>query len=239
MSRNPHKNQNMRVYRPGMIQVGYYNNTTTVSKSNDRPAATKLESRKHNLKPIMIFIFLLAAASAFLYLKGIGKTATYLSTSATKYSSVSSNAITQQTPCSTNTDSQHIYVILSKQQLWACQYNNVAYTSAVVTGYVGNPADVTPTGTYKIYTKETKVTLTGSDGVTNWSDPVNYWMPFLFNQYGAYGIHDAPWRTPGQFGHISTNSTNASHGCIECPTATAKWIYAWAQVGTLVTIEKT
>lgn len=139
--------------------------------------------------------------------------------------------------CANNIATKDIVVSLKQQHIWACQYSTPVFNSPVVTGYTGNPADVTPTGTYYIYTKETNVHLKGSDGVTTWDDPVSYWMPFLFNKYGAYGFHDATWRTPNQFGHISTSSPNASHGCVECPLATAKWIYDWAPVGTQITIK--
>ena len=138
--------------------------------------------------------------------------------------------------CANNTAAKDIVVSLSQEHIWACQYSVAVFNSPVVTGYTGNPADVTPTGTYYIYTKETNVHLKGTDGVTTWDDPVSYWMPFLFNKYGAYGFHDATWRTPNQFGHISTASPNASHGCVECPLATAKWLYNWAPVGTQINI---
>lgn len=138
--------------------------------------------------------------------------------------------------CQDNKLSQNIVVSIAKQHLWACSFTQTVYSSAVVTGYIKNPADVTPTGTYTIFTKERNVTLTGNDGVTSWRDPVSYWMPFLFNKYGAYGFHDATWRTPNQFGRISTSSPSASHGCVELPLQTAKWLYNWATTGTNVTI---
>jgi lipoprotein-anchoring transpeptidase ErfK/SrfK len=62
-------------------------------------------------------------------------------------------------------------------------------------------------------------------------------MPFLDNQYGIYGFHDATWRPSSAFGNINPYSTNASHGCVECPLATAAWLYHWAQIGTAVTVE--
>jgi lipoprotein-anchoring transpeptidase ErfK/SrfK len=62
-------------------------------------------------------------------------------------------------------------------------------------------------------------------------------MPFLDNQYGTYGFHDATWRKDSEFGKVDPNSADASHGCVELPLATAKWLYSWAPVGTAVTIE--
>jgi lipoprotein-anchoring transpeptidase ErfK/SrfK len=62
-------------------------------------------------------------------------------------------------------------------------------------------------------------------------------MPFLENQYGSYGFHDATWRSASDFGNISPDSSDASHGCVELPLATAKWLYSWAAIGTTVTIK--
>jgi lipoprotein-anchoring transpeptidase ErfK/SrfK len=98
-------------------------------------------------------------------------------------------------------------------------------------------ADLTPVGTYHIYAKSTDVYLKGSDSTGSWDDYVNYWMPFLDNQYGSYGFHDATWRPADAFGNISPASADASHGCVECPLVTAKWLYDWSQVGTTVTVE--
>lgn len=144
----------------------------------------------------------------------------------------------QPNPCLSNTIAQVIIVGIDQQHMWACSLTTTAYSSAVITGYSGLAADVTPTGNYTIYAKETNVTLTGNDGVTTWHDPVSYWMPFLFNQYGAYGFHDATWRTPSQFGNISPSSQSASHGCIELPLATAQWLYSWSTIGTQIQIKQ-
>jgi lipoprotein-anchoring transpeptidase ErfK/SrfK len=143
-------------------------------------------------------------------------------------------AVTQCTP---NKLSQIVFVSVSQRKLWACGGSKLLYQSPVVTGYEGDPSDATPLGTYQIFTKESNVTLTGSDNLGSWSDPVSYWMPFLFNQYGAYGFHDATWRADSAFGNIDPASPSASHGCVELPLPTAKWLYSWIQDGTSVTIE--
>jgi lipoprotein-anchoring transpeptidase ErfK/SrfK len=95
---------------------------------------------------------------------------------------------------------------------------------------------ITPTGTYHIFAKESNTYLTGSDQAGSWDDHVYYWMPFLDNQYGTYGLHDATWRAPDQFGNISPDSPQASNGCVELPLATAQWLYHWVVIGTTVTI---
>ena len=131
---------------------------------------------------------------------------------------------------------QLILVSISARHMWACSDAITAYNSPVVTGMEILPADLTPPGTYHIYGKQTDLTLRGTDSTGSWSDPVSYWMPFLDNQYGAYGFHDATWRSDSDFGNISPYSSNASHGCVELPLATAKWLYGWASIGTTVQI---
>ena len=152
-------------------------------------------------------------------------------------SSTTSSTSSANSPCSSNTLNQLILVSISQRHLWACDSSNVAYDSSVITGMSFLAADLTPTGTYHIYAKETDTHLIGHDSTGSWNDYVYYWMPFLDNQYGQYGFHDATWRQPTDFGNISPDSSNASHGCVECPLATAKWLYNWSVVGTTVTIE--
>jgi lipoprotein-anchoring transpeptidase ErfK/SrfK len=111
------------------------------------------------------------------------------------------------------------------------------YDAAIITGYTGIPGDVTPEGTYEIYSKQTDRYLSGTDGVTSWHDYVYYWMPFLNNKYGTYGLHDATWRAATAFGNISPSSSQASHGCVELPISAATWLFNWSEIGTTVTIQ--
>jgi lipoprotein-anchoring transpeptidase ErfK/SrfK len=167
------------------------------------------------------------------------KTTTTTSSAASKTVATKTAAVNQ---CAGNTLSQLILVSIGQQHLWACSGTTQAYSSAVVTGMELYPADLTPTGTYHIDGKQTDQTLTGHDSTGSWSDPVSYWMPFLDNQYGTYGFHDATWRSPSDFGNININAPytaaeHGSHGCVELPLTTAKWLYGWSHVGTTVTIE--
>lgn len=145
-------------------------------------------------------------------------------------------ATTPTNYCAGNNLGELIKVSISLRQLWACQGTSLAYQSAVVTGDENYADTLTPLGTYHIYAKETDTTLTGSSSLGSWHDYVYYWMPFLYNQYGAYGFHDATWRPANAFGQISPYSSNASNGCVELPLATAKWLYSWDHVGTTVQI---
>lgn len=159
---------------------------------------------------------------------------------------VKSNTPKSQAPainyCAGNTLDQEILVSIAKQHLWACTGTATSYDSAVITGMEMYANDLTPPGTYKIYAKQTNTTLTGSDQFGSWSDPVSYWMPFLSNNYGVYGFHDAQWRNPSDFGNVNiyapgTAAKVGSHGCVELPLATAKWIYDWAPINTTVVVQ--
>ena len=109
-----------------------------------------------------------------------------------------------------------------------------------MTGNENLASDLTPTGTYRIISKQTDVKLIGCDTDQPnvcWNDFVNYDMIFLYNKYGHYDFHDATWRQPKDFGNISPYSTNASHGCVETPLNAMKELYNWAPVGTTVEIQ--
>jgi len=161
-------------------------------------------------------------------------TAAASTSSPKKSSAVASSSST--TACAGNTLDQLIIVSISKQHLWACNGASSVYDSPVVTGQENLAADLTPTGTYHIYAKQTDLYLNGQDSTGAWHDYVYYWEPFLSNQYGQYGFHDATWRPSSAFGNINPYSSDGSHGCVEMPLAAAKWLYDWSYVGTTVTI---
>lgn len=141
------------------------------------------------------------------------------------------------TPCSSNTLAKNIIIDITDRHLWACEKTSSVHDAPVVTGMENLAADLTPTGTYQIYGKQTNIYLKGSDSTGSWNDYVSYWMPFLHNQYGSYGFHAATWRADSDFGAIDPWSDKGSHGCVELPLATAKWLYNWAAIGTTVTIK--
>lgn len=139
--------------------------------------------------------------------------------------------------CASNSMDKLLIVSVSERHLWACQRHKAVYDTPVVTGMEFLPADLTPRGTYHIYSKQTDTTLTGADSTGKWSDPVHYWMPFLQNKHGIYGFHDATWRSNSDFGNINPNSRDASHGCVELPLNASSWLYNWAPLGTTVTVK--
>ncbi|MCL2466184.1 MAG: L,D-transpeptidase/peptidoglycan binding protein [Micrococcales bacterium] len=92
-------------------------------------------------------------------------------------------------------------------------------------------AAVTPTvtGTYKIYAKYETKTMRGfeADGVTPYVTENVPWSMFF---HGGYALHGAYWR--------STFGYSASHGCVNLPVSTAKEIYQWAPIGTVVVVHR-
>lgn len=138
--------------------------------------------------------------------------------------------------CAGNTLNKLVLVSTGQRHMWACEQGKTVYDAPVITGISAYAATITPPGTYHIYGKQTDTVLTGSDQTGSWNDPVSYWMPFLDNQYGTYGFHDATWRADSEFGNVSPESSDASHGCVELPLAASAWLYNWAPTGTTVTI---
>jgi hypothetical protein len=127
----------------------------------------------------------------------------------------------------------HIYVSISQQTLWACTGPTLFAATYVTTGAsaLTNVHDATPVGTFHIFRKVRNTVLSGHDANGSWRDPVAYWMPF----YGAYGFHDASWQT-FPFGS-SLYTTQGSHGCVHVPADVLGSLFAWAPIGTTVTIQ--
>ena len=198
-----------------------------------QPQQSKPKKQRHSAKPLIIIIIILGLAGIAAYGWSRVKTAN----DTHNYSS--SKAVVVPTPsnCAGNSLANFVLVSISQRHMWACSGSTQVYDSYVVTGMENLPADLTPTGTYTIYAKQTNLYLNGSDSTGSWHDYVYYWMPFLSNQYGVYGFHDATWRPSNAFGNISPYSSNASHGCVEMPLATAKWLFNWAPIGTTVSIK--
>lgn len=238
-----------RTVRPGSLgSYSYYRS----ARRPDPPARTVpfITSSGARLIPrnLAVALVLIAALIAVPILRSNGAakpTASQSSRSQTQGSQGSAPANTNAAAvtepaktdaCSDNTLSKMVVVSIGQRHMWACAGSKAAYDSPVVTGMSAHASTITPTGTYHIYGKQTHLTLTGSDVTGSWSDPVSYWMPFLNNKYGAYGFHDATWRSNDEFGNISPDSSKASHGCVELPLATAKWLYGWVSIGTTVNI---
>jgi len=229
-----------KTVRPGLMRYSFYANERRPVSQSYSSKQKKRAKRNYHLSTLAILL-VVAVISFFAYALIQPKPA----------SPTQSNSVNKATPppksapaaaavvtnyCQGNTLTRFVKVSISLRHMWACDGSTTAYDSPVVTGIEYLAADNTPLGTYHIYDKLTDQVLTGSDTTGSWRDPVTYWMPFLDNQYGQYGFHDATWRANNAFGNIDPNSSDASHGCVELPLATAAWLYQWVDVGTTVTI---
>lgn len=121
-----------------------------------------------------------------------------------------------------NVGNTFVEIDMTKQHLWYYKDGYLVVEGDVVTGNVSNGAS-TPTGVYKLYSKQKDTVLKGDD----YASPVNFWMPFNKN----IGLHDANWRT--EFGgDIYINY--GSHGCVNAPYNVAKTVYENVNLGTPV-----
>lgn len=89
-----------------------------------------------------------------------------------------------------------------------------------------NGASATPSivGTYHINRKYETDRMRGSNADGSLYDTPD--VPWVSYFQGGYALHGAPWRS--SFGYA------ASHGCINLPVSTAKWVFDWAPIGTPV-----
>lgn len=230
-----------KTIRPGsLLGYSYYHSARQPAPVAARAARPSLNLRLPHWHPILtrsLVILLALVAVIFLPLLRGGHAPTQ-TPPASPAAHGSAPAVPVATGhCRGNHLANLLTVSVSQRHLWACQATKQVYDTPVVTGIEYLAADKTPVGSYHIYAKQTDQTLTGADTTGSWSDPVKYWLPFLNNQYGTYGLHDATWRDNSAFGNISPNSADASHGCVELPLAAAAWLYNWAPVGTTVTIK--
>lgn len=88
----------------------------------------------------------------------------------------------------------------------------------------GAPATPSVVGTYHINRKYTSDRMRGSNADGSLYDTPD--VPWVSYFQGGYALHGAPWRST--FGYA------ASHGCINLPVSTAKWLFDWAPIGTPV-----
>jgi lipoprotein-anchoring transpeptidase ErfK/SrfK len=220
-----------KTVRPGSLKGYSYYYSNRLPVSNSRAKALPAKPASH--RGLIILAVLIILGGFYAGFKG---------GDADKANSSLPAVVTNSTPstadhCAGNSLEKLIKVSIESRRLWACEGSKLAHTNPVITGLRHHAETETPLGTYKIYGKLTDTTLTGSDSRGSWKDPVSYWQPFLDNQYGTYGFHDATWRKDSAFGQVSPDSQDASHGCIELPLSDSRWLYEWAPVGTTVSVE--
>nr|PZN20051.1 MAG: murein L,D-transpeptidase [Chloroflexota bacterium] len=125
---------------------------------------------------------------------------------------------------STTASGKSILVNLTDQWLYAYEDGKLVFDAPVATGRDGME---TPTGSYRIYAKLPIQTM---DGVTNGE----YWrvpnVPHVMYFNGDVALHGTYWH------NLFGTGRRPSHGCVNLPLDAAKWLYAWAPVGTPVRV---
>lgn len=119
---------------------------------------------------------------------------------------------------------RRIVVDLSTQYLTAYEGDLVVFRAPVATGRDGFN---TPTGSYAIYAKYTRQTMTGSMGGESWYVPNIPWVQYVV---GGVALHGTYWHD--QWG----TGTRMSHGCINVNIDDAQWLWEWSDIGTAVEI---
>lgn len=236
-----------KTVRPGSL--GAYSYYHSARRPDQRRKSSYIAAPRRRLIPwkAVVAVVLVAAVAIMPFFNG-GKPAADKSQSQTSKSSPGQTApasapAAAATPaktadeCAGNSLNKLVLVDISQRHMWACSKGKTAYDAPVITGMSAHEATVTPTGTYRVYGKQTDTVLAGSDEAGSWNRPVSYWMPFLSNQHGIYGFHDATWRPDSEFGKVSPASSDASHGCVELPLTAQAWLYKWASAGTTVKIK--
>jgi hypothetical protein len=119
-----------------------------------------------------------------------------------------------------------VIVDISDQRARLCKSGQQIRTTPVTTG-ASALGYGTPTGTWHIYARVRDTTLYPAAGGAY---PVRFWMPYS----GPYGFHDSQWQ---HFPYGSPRyKTRGSHGCVHVPGRMMAWLFAWAPVGTRVTV---
>ena len=224
-----------KTIRPGhLTDYSFY-----YSKRNaPQPDQQKPPRRNRSGLSVKILLIVLLAGAGFVGYQQTRQAEPVSSQEVTQKSAAAAKpAPPPKNECADNGYDKFVKISISQRKLWGCEGNKTVHSTSVITGIEKYAATETPLGTYKIYAKQADTVLTGSDEVGSWRYPVSYWMPFLDNQYGTYGFHDATWRKPSEFGNINPyTSEKASHGCIELPLTSMKWLFEWAPPGTVLTV---
>jgi hypothetical protein len=107
----------------------------------------------------------------------------------------------------------YIEVNIASQMVYCVKKGELVYSSSVVTGNP-NAGNGTPTGVYRIEYHSANWYMEKYQVFTY------YWMPIDLNT--GVGLHDATWRST--FGG-SYYLSSGSHGCINMPLSTAKYVF--------------
>ncbi len=131
----------------------------------------------------------------------------------------SSPPITSGNPGASHSAGKEIVVVLHEQKVYAYENGQLVRSSLISSGIARYPTRV---GQFHIYAKYISTLMTGP----------GYYLPNVpYTMYysGGYALHGTYWHS--NFGRPM------SHGCVNMPTAEATWLFEWAPVGTLVTVQ--
>jgi len=120
-----------------------------------------------------------------------------------------------------------IVIDLSEQKLYLYENNKIVGEYLVSTG---KPGMETPTGKFKIYTKNKK----------QWSKMASLWMPYwmMIEPTKGIGIHELPEWPNGYKEGLNHLGKPVSHGCIRLGVGAAEKVYNWAKLGIKVEIKE-
>lgn len=113
-------------------------------------------------------------------------------------------------------------VNLTTQTLRAFEGQDVVFETLVSSGL---PQYATVTGQFRIYYRLESQTM---DGRRLGFDYVTENVPYVQYFYGDFALHGAWWHN--NFGQ------QMSHGCVNLSVPDSKWLYEWADYGTLVNV---
>lgn len=121
---------------------------------------------------------------------------------------------------------KEIVVSISQQYMWAYEDGLTVIESYVSTGTAETIEVTTPIGYWSILTKYDSQTMEGTISNEYYRVEDVPWVMYFDNLGNA--LHGAYWHN--NFGYPM------SHGCVNLPLDVASFLYAWAPIGTLVTV---
>ena len=143
-------------------------------------------------------------------------------------------ALQSTTACIEGAPAQLIVIHLTTQELVAYDNGCPFLTTPVTTG---RPALPTDRGTFHIFAKYPSYHM-----ISPWPPGSPFWYhdAWVYNamEFVSDGtfIHNAGWQPADTYGPGSQYGPYASHGCVHVPDGPLARLYAWAQIGTTVTV---
>lgn len=143
-------------------------------------------------------------------------------------------AMQSTTACIDGAPAQLIVIHLATQQLVAYDNGCPFLTTPVTTG---RPALPTDRGTFHIFAKYPSYHM-----ISPWPPTSPFWYhdAWVYNamEFVSDGtfIHNASWQPADTYGPGSQYGPYASHGCVHVPDGPLARLYAWAPIGTTVTV---